>query len=771
MRRPLALAFLSCALQAACEPPLPAESAVPGRAIDATAARADVGRLLDGFHAAAARADEAAYFACFAKDGVFMGTDATERWDVTAFRAYAHPHFARGKAWAFRAKTRTVRIAESGDVAWFDEALDTERLGSARGSGVVVREGGAWKVAHYNLSIPIPNDRFDQARRAMVAPLPLRFDPSAVTVAPPRPSAAEIERAADKLEAEAKAAFAAEKLPSLAFAIVSGGRTVRAKAFGAADVATKRPATTTTAYRIGSITKTLTAAALLALRDGGKLSLGDRLDAWVPEAASLTYAPGDAAPITLRDLVTHSSGLPRLGDFDYTRPDREVTERDLLGALSAALATAPETRYLYSNFGMGLAGLVVARAANEPYRDFVRKRFFAPLRMTHAGFAADEPAVAVDVATGYLTRNARAAATPWRLGASEGAGGIYASVEDMATWLAFQLDAWPPRSTEARGTEILSRASRREGHVMRFFDELTTHSGPAATSASASGVGYAWHVTQTCDFERLVRHGGAIDGFTADVAFAPERDFGLVVLTNTADVSASRIADRLLDVVRTDAESAFGPRAPEPSAALTAAVGRFASTLGAIDEGTYDALFAKNFRTGVPFPVFAATSKSLRDQHGTCTVDARPAEVESSTRATFRLSCTKGPMLALAEVDGSALSTLFVRKTGVVPNAKLVSTADEALGLQAKWDDARATRLLAPALSPDRMKRGLGEVLAEVGACRRTSAGDGDGDGYASFALECGPHRISRELRITVTAEGRVRELTFRTRGPKRRCQ
>jgi hypothetical protein len=125
--------------------------------------------MLDQWHAAAARADEAGYFSHFAKDAVFLGTDQAERWDVAAFRAYAHPHFARGKAWSFRAVRRSVSFAPSGEVAWFDEDLATERLGPARGSGVVVREGGEYKLSQYNLSITIPNDRFQDVERVLEA--------------------------------------------------------------------------------------------------------------------------------------------------------------------------------------------------------------------------------------------------------------------------------------------------------------------------------------------------------------------------------------------------------------------------------------------------------------------------------------------------------------------------------------------------------------------------------------------------------------------------
>jgi hypothetical protein len=126
---------------------------------------AQVSAVLDDWHAAAAAADEARYFGQFAKEGVFLGTDATERWKVEEFRRYAHPHFAKGKAWSFTPVSRHVSISADGLVAWFDEALDTPNLGPCRGSGVLVREDEQWKIAQYNLSVPIPNDLMDDFKK------------------------------------------------------------------------------------------------------------------------------------------------------------------------------------------------------------------------------------------------------------------------------------------------------------------------------------------------------------------------------------------------------------------------------------------------------------------------------------------------------------------------------------------------------------------------------------------------------------------------------
>jgi ketosteroid isomerase-like protein len=113
--------------------------------------------VLDDWHAAAAAADEGRYFDHLAADAVFLGTDATERWSRAEFLEYAHPHFAAGRGWTYVPRDRHVMLSPAGDVAWFDERLDHARYGEVRGTGVLRRDGGSWRIVHYNLSFPIPN--------------------------------------------------------------------------------------------------------------------------------------------------------------------------------------------------------------------------------------------------------------------------------------------------------------------------------------------------------------------------------------------------------------------------------------------------------------------------------------------------------------------------------------------------------------------------------------------------------------------------------------
>jgi len=140
-------------------------AAARAQSVDGLFAQGTIAGVLDAWHAAAAAADEDEYFSYFSPDAVFLGTDPAERWTRDEFRAWAHPYFAKGKAWSFKATARWVSFASDHTVAWFDEALDTPNLGPCRGSGVLVATTSGWKIAQYNLSIPIPNDLTDEVRK------------------------------------------------------------------------------------------------------------------------------------------------------------------------------------------------------------------------------------------------------------------------------------------------------------------------------------------------------------------------------------------------------------------------------------------------------------------------------------------------------------------------------------------------------------------------------------------------------------------------------
>lgn len=122
-----------------------------------TKAEKGINTVLNQWHAAASKANFSSYFDLMTSDAVFIGTDATEVWNKTEFMAYAKPHFDKGKAWSFTSLNRTIYFSKNKKTAWFDELLDTQ-MELCRGSGTLVKTKNGWKIAHYVLSMTVPNE-------------------------------------------------------------------------------------------------------------------------------------------------------------------------------------------------------------------------------------------------------------------------------------------------------------------------------------------------------------------------------------------------------------------------------------------------------------------------------------------------------------------------------------------------------------------------------------------------------------------------------------
>jgi hypothetical protein len=113
--------------------------------------------FIDHWHLAATQANAKSYFDAIADKGIFIGTDATERWDKARFYAFSKPYFDKGKAWDFKAYGRTVHVSNDGRFVWFSELLTTW-MGVCRGSGVLEKTAQGWKIQQYHLSVTVPND-------------------------------------------------------------------------------------------------------------------------------------------------------------------------------------------------------------------------------------------------------------------------------------------------------------------------------------------------------------------------------------------------------------------------------------------------------------------------------------------------------------------------------------------------------------------------------------------------------------------------------------
>ncbi len=147
---PLWTAFLACAVSCRSTP--------SGEGEPGDRERIAIEAVLDDWHAAASKAEGERYFGHLSEDAVFLATDATERWTKSEFRSYAEPYFARGTGWTYEPRERHVALTPDGHFAWFDERLWNDKYGECRGTGVLRMEEGRWRIAHYSLTLLVPNE-------------------------------------------------------------------------------------------------------------------------------------------------------------------------------------------------------------------------------------------------------------------------------------------------------------------------------------------------------------------------------------------------------------------------------------------------------------------------------------------------------------------------------------------------------------------------------------------------------------------------------------
>lgn len=550
------------------------------------------------------------------------------------------------------------------------------------------------------------------------APPPQRFAEGARAAAFADPARrAKLEAAFPTIEAAIESNMKGSNVPGLAVAIVIDGETVYAKGFGITDVVTKTPARADTVYRIGSITKSFTGLAILSLRDQGVLGIDDPLVKWLPEAAGLIYPSRDAQPLTLRQLLDHSSGLPRMGSYD---PENGPKERDLAGSLAGlSLDRAPGVASVYSNLGFSLLGIVVGRAARRNYHAVIAERIWKPLGMTSTYWEFEEvPAERLAPAYRPSPKGPEKMEKLARLGAGDGAGGIYSTVEDMARYVAFQLDAYPPRDDAETGS--IRRSSRREAHSTGIHGTTRVALAPGAKPGDplvhmATGTyGFGWGREENCYFDELVTHGGAIDSYRADVSFLPSRGVGVVVMTNFGEADPGGLSRLVLDELRKT--GALEARREPLDPAFERAAKEFIPIMNEWDEAKLKAWLDPN---RPPLPEEKDEIVGYHALHGTCT-GLHAVEGGSKTQANVELECERGTLELMMQLDPKSRKSIGFLGTsrGVTAPPALASAATAIAGLVAKWDDAVYQQYLSKAEPPhDVMKEGLAALGAAHGAC------------------------------------------------------
>jgi CubicO group peptidase (beta-lactamase class C family) len=378
-------------------------------------------------------------------------------------------------------------------------------------------------------------------RRALLAALPLA--PAAATAQRPaaRVPAARVQAVADSL---AKAALA-NNVAGLAIAVVRGRDTLVMKGYGLADVENEIPVTPRTVFRIGSVTKQFTSAAVMKLVEQGKVGLDDEITKYFPDF------PIRGERILVRHLLNHTSGIPSYTDVGprFGRVARLDLARDSLLAIvkNDTLMFAPGTGFYYNNTGYYMLGMLIEKVTGRPYGQHLSETQFAPLGLTGTTYCGTRPIIkrraqGYEVASGQLVN-----ADYLSMELPYAAGSLCSTVGDLVAWTA-----------ALHAGKVVSPASFRQ-----MTTPVKLDNGYRMTYGYGLGV-------DSVSGHRVVSHGGGINGFISQLNHYPDDSLAVVVLANTAPAPSTPIADNL-------ARAALGlpfrtpPRPPTEVAPLAAA--------------------------------------------------------------------------------------------------------------------------------------------------------------------------------------------------------
>jgi CubicO group peptidase (beta-lactamase class C family) len=345
------------------------------------------------------------------------------------------------------------------------------------------------------------------------------------TMTPPDPPVAELSRLVREAQAN-------ERIPSISAAAVGNGEVVWQEALGLASVEPEERATIDTQYRVGSITKTITAAAVMQLRDAGELSLDDRLEQHLPEAHHGT--------LTLRRMLAHMSGLQReMPGYVWETLDFPDRAGLVSGLVDAQQVLPPGARWHYSNLAFALLGEVVARRSGLEYEAYVQEHLLNPLDLNRTSFDPAAPAANAYFVEPYADR-VRSEQNVIK-GALAAAGSLWSTTGDLARWGVVLVEG-------AEG--VLRRETAEE---MRAFQSMV--------DLEEWKLGWGLGLTLLREGDRIfVGHGGAMPGFLAGLAVSPKERSGAVVLVNSG---AGVKIDELTRKIAVVAAEAYPPE-PEP---------------------------------------------------------------------------------------------------------------------------------------------------------------------------------------------------------------
>ena len=334
----------------------------------------------------------------------------------------------------------------------------------------------------------------------------------------PSPSPAPLDSATKaKIDRDVRAELQAAHAAAATIAIVEDGRIAYSAGYGMRDLARSLPADAQTRYEIGSITKQFTAAAIMQLREAGKIDLDAKL---------ATYLPGapHAGEITIRQLLTHTSGLHEYLDVvGAAQAGRPTTPEGILATIAAMpLDFAPGTKWAYSNTNYILLGRVIEAVSKEPYERYVREHLLAPAGMTQTATIAQESTLP-DMAHGYVYRKgAIVPAPPLASSWAWSAGDLVSTVADLQRW----------------------NAALASGKIVSPQDYTLMSTPQAPTGRPNAGYGFGLMV-DTFEGQPRIWHNGGTFGFDTSDQLFPAQHVNVIVFTNAAGGSSGQIATRL----------------------------------------------------------------------------------------------------------------------------------------------------------------------------------------------------------------------------------
>jgi CubicO group peptidase (beta-lactamase class C family) len=324
-----------------------------------------------------------------------------------------------------------------------------------------------------------------------------------------------------RIDEYVRAEMARQRIPGLAVAVVRKGEAVRAQGFGEANVEHRVPVTPDTIFQSGSVGKMFTAAAVMLLVEDGRLAVADPITKFFPDA------PASWRRITVRHLLTHTSGLP-----DYTGGTidlrKDYTEDELL---RFAYGLTPEfpagARWNYSNTGYVLLGLIVRKASGAFYGDVLRDRVFAPLGMKTARVIS-EADIVPNRAAGYRLASGELKNQNWVSPTlnTTADGALYLSLRDLIAW----------------------DAGVRDGRVLKRESWEQIFTPVALNSGKSYPYGFGWSI-EPVGTRRAHFHGGSWQGFQTHIVRHPDDELTVIVLSNLAQSDPGRIAEGIAAIL------------------------------------------------------------------------------------------------------------------------------------------------------------------------------------------------------------------------------